>query len=572
MEETTIPEDTATTMTDTTTTAAVDTLDAQPMSLDQEPAKETTETSTEAASNGKVGADGNADDNGDDDDDDDSSSTTSTKSSMDEDSKKIPSEDPELLLIKANTLKEEGNNFFKEKEFEKASRAYRRGTNTLKPLNRGNMGDDQVKALLVNLQTNLSMMCLKLGKAKQSVDVATSALAIDPANVKALYRRAIARRQLGETDLAKADLREALEWDPSNTAVKKELASLKKSLEDAKQAQKVGLQKAFSKSGSGLGLLYDDKEREKQLKEDETKRKKQEEEELLKKRKIQWEDECVKRMAKGEEAISFEDWDKQRKKKEKEVEKRKKEERRQAREAARAASKRDVAADDDDDSDDELTEKELAQLRGYKKTSDGRVTSYFTREQSAQEKDLIGDIAPQRLLVEPSNIPTPISTTSSSSTDLVGKGNPSAWNQAGTTWEERNTTDWCRERLEIRLKETKVIDGNFVGLITSVENMTGDASVAIASGKKRYIFDFHCSVKFEIQESDTDEIVASGTLKLPDICSTHHEELEVEISGGWKKKPSSSDNLVKAENCRTSLITSIRESVTGFVTDFNNEY
>jgi len=339
-------------------------------------------------------------------------------------------------------------------------------------------------------------------------------------------------------------------------AVKKELASLKKELEEAKKAQKKGLQKAFGKSGSGLGLLYDDKEREKKRKEEEAKLKKQQEEELLKKRKAEWEDECVKRMAKGEEAISFEDWEKERKEKEKEEERRKKEERRKAREAAKA-----VAKDDDDDSDDELTEKELAQLRGYKKTADGRVTSYFTREQSDHEKSLIGDIAPKRL--EPSAAPSPMSAES-------GKGNPSVWNQAGTTWEEKNTTDWCRGQLETRLKETKATVDDVVAVVTGVENMTGDASVAIASGKKRYIFDFHCKVTFEVRDADTDDIFAKGSLKLPDICSTHHHELEVEI-GGWKTKPAD-DMSHKALDCRDALVPLVRASVKNFVDDFNNEY
>ena len=34
---------------------------------------------------------------------------------------------------------------------------------------------------------------------------------------------------------------------------------------------------------------------------------------MLKKRKQEWEDECVKRMANNGEAISYEDWDKERK-------------------------------------------------------------------------------------------------------------------------------------------------------------------------------------------------------------------------------------------------------------------
>jgi activator of HSP90 ATPase len=126
--------------------------------------------------------------------------------------------------------------------------------------------------------------------------------------------------------------------------------------------------------------------------------------------------------------------------------------------------------------------------------------------------------------------------------------------------------------LEKRLKETKVeaSGGSIVGLLTEVKDVVGDASVAIVSAKKRYIFDFHCKVKFEIKESDTDDILASGHFKLPDICSTHHEELEVEFNG-WKKKPSS-DNQQLANDCQLRIMSEIRESVKLWVTDFNNEF
>jgi hypothetical protein len=126
------------------------------------------------------------------DNDDDDASMSSTQSA-DSDSATPPSTDPELLLIKATALKDEGNHFFKEKDYEKASRSYRRGTSTLKPLNKGNTGDEQVRALLVSLQTNLSMMCFKLNKNKQCVQVASNVLKIDGKNVKALYRRAVGK-------------------------------------------------------------------------------------------------------------------------------------------------------------------------------------------------------------------------------------------------------------------------------------------------------------------------------------------------------------------------------------------
>jgi hypothetical protein len=343
--------------------------------------------------------------------------------------------------------------------------------------------------------------------------------------------------------------------------VKKELASLKKEIETQKKTEKMSMQKAFSKGS----LLYVDKEEEKKQKQKEESLKKKQAEEAQTKRKAEWEDECVKRMAKGETALSFEEYEKLLKedeeKMEKEVEKKHKEEeerRRKAREAARKAAEE----EEHSDSDDELTEKELAQLRGYKKTSDGRTTSYFTRELSHEEKRLSAERnAPKK--IGSANGPT-ASTPSADS----GKGNASAWNQAGT-WEEKDTTEWCRERLELRLKETRVESESLIGVVTEVKDITGDASVANVSGKKRYIFDFHGTVVYDIRDYGTEEVIASGSFKLPDICSTHHEELEVLVEG-WKKSPS--ENVMVAKECRDSFVSELRESVKLWVNDFNSTY
>ena len=158
------------------------------------------------------------------------------------------------------------------------------------------------------------------------------------------------------------------------------------------------LQKAFS-SGS---LLYGDKEEEEkraaERREREEKEQKEREAKEKEKRKKEWEDDCVERLKNQDEVLSFEQWEEQRLQREKEEEERKKSERKEAekkrreeRKAAKANQK------EDSDSEDELTAAELATLRGYKKTSDGRTTSYFTREQTEKEKELIGCIQPKRL-------------------------------------------------------------------------------------------------------------------------------------------------------------------------------
>jgi len=479
--------------------------------------------------------------------------------------------DPTERIMRAVTHKEEGNSFFKSGDLSKAVRSYRKGTSALKSLNEGNTGDEQVKSLLVSLQTNLSMVCFKQNKPKMSRDVASKALDVDSTNVKALYRRAAAHRKLGNIDAARKDLRDALKHDPNNRDVKRELISIKKAQDEQKKKQKaslskqkVGLQKAFAASQGSF--LYNDKEEEEKKKKEAAQAKKKAEQEALKKRKADWEDECVKRMANDQLAITYEDWDKEQKdietaeKKErekarKEEEKRKKEERRKAREAAKAAK------DDSSDDDDILTEKEASMLRGYKKTRDGRTTSYFSRELTDEQKAMIGDIAPQRL--GDSSAPVPIPSPPADSAAAAG----SAWNQAGT-WEEKDTTEWCTARLKSHLQSTQFTSISHTANVKAVTGMTGDASVAVTGGKKRYIFDYHCEVEYDILDED-DCVVASGVLKLPDINSACLQEMEVEIQG-WKKSPT--EKVSEVEECRNTLVDEIRNSVYSFVSDFNAQY
>lgn len=306
----------------------------------------------------------------------------------------------------------------------------------------------------------------------------------------------------------------------------------------------------------------------------ETKRK----EEELKKRKQMWEDECVRRMNSDpkEEVISFEDWDKERKEAEKkeeekrkkekrEEEKRKEELRRKAREAERANTE-----NNDNESDDELTPEELASLRGYKKTSDGRTTSYFNNELGEKEKELIGSIEPKRIDATPS--PNSAADTVSA-VSKVG----SVWNQSGTTWEEKDTTEWCKSTLRKCLLDTTTAyysttsaDRTYVAIVKKVKDMTGDASVALAGGKKRYIYDFHLGLDFEITDDDNN-VVASSSLKLPDINSTTtaEEELEVDICA-WTSSPG--DVETDASECRKALVMDVRKSVVKFVELFNAEF
>eukprot|EP00816_Leptocylindrus_hargravesii_P001839 CAMPEP_0196809880 /NCGR_PEP_ID=MMETSP1362-20130617/9751_1 /TAXON_ID=163516 /ORGANISM="Leptocylindrus danicus, Strain CCMP1856" /LENGTH=542 /DNA_ID=CAMNT_0042184699 /DNA_START=11 /DNA_END=1636 /DNA_ORIENTATION=+ len=463
------------------------------------------------------------------------------------------------LITKALTLKEEGNAHFKSGELDRAGRSYRRGASTLKTLNENNTGDEQVKVLLLSLQTNLSLVCLKQGKAAMSRDVATKALEIDEKNIKALFRRAVAYRSLGNLDKANKDLRKALKLNPDNREVKRELISIKKQVEADKAKEKASMSGFLTKkSGDSFGL-YSDKAEEETRKAKEKAEKEKAKEEALKKRKLQWEDECVARMSRDEPAITYEEWDKQESEKQKKEDEEKKklqkklrqeeeEKRRREREERRKKEKK----EESDDSDDEAA---LQELRGYKKTSDGRTTSYFTREIAAEEKALIGDITPKMINAndcapKPINDKCPISRSSS------------AWNTAGT-WEEKDVSSWARGAFKNRLSESSAVYAEFAAVVTKVDSISGDASVAVVSSKKRYIFDFSTKIEFDVTD-DTDEKVASGELKLIDIHSASTDDDSYDIEFKWTKTPNVA-NIDQVDACRKLFTESVCESVKKFI-------
>lgn len=512
-------------------------------------------------------------------------------------------EEIEKRLIEAVTLKEQGNTAFKEAQLDAAARSYRRACNLLKKTSsirlaqpttsneNADTSSEQVTSVYLALQTNLSMVLFQQNKFSQSASVASQALQIDSNHVKALYRRAVARRATGDWDVAKQDLKRVLEIEPTNAACRKLLATIKKDSETSKENQKKALAKAFSKDG----LLYQDKQAEERKREERARLKKHQEQDQYKKRKQEWEDDCVKRMSKDEPAISFEDWEKEQKEKEKAAKKeeddRRKEREKQRKRELEEKRRREKLADsdsDDDDDEDKLTEKELAMMRGYKLTKDGRKTSYFTRELSEDEKKVYADVAPKRLdsttcdedavaLAEPSQTVT--STTSSSlsltasssvtSGSMTTAATTSAWNAAGT-WEEKDTTIWCTEQLRQRLNETTVTTEHMEVDVVEIKTLTGHASVALAAGRKRYIFEYEADLKYEMKDTASDKVVASGFIRLPDIESTSHDELEVTF-GSWKKKPSV-DLQDRALVARNRLAEQLRLQVQQWVDEFNTNY
>lgn len=216
-----------------------------------------------------------------------------------------------------------------------------------------------------------------------------------------------------------------------------------------------------------------------------------------------------------------------------------------------------------DESNIILSKDEQKMLRGYKTTSDGRTTSYFNREISEQEKKLIGNITPQRLMQPetPTDAPFPSGTTQSES----------AWNSA-QTWEERDTTEWCTVTLKKRLTDTTALSNLYASSITNVDIVSGDASFALSSGRKRYIFDYTVELKFSVTAEGEEEDVASGSLKLIDVCSGTVNNGDYEIEHRWSNAPKVAHGDAVLLFCKNDLIGAVKVSVLKFVDDFSAHY
>jgi len=175
-------------------------------------------------------------------------------------------------------------------------------------------------------------------------------------------------------------------------------------------------------------------------------------------------------------------------------------------------------------------------LRGYKKTADGRTTTFFNNEMDEQTKALIGNIAPKKLEV-----------TGEVLTAAPSNGVGSVWNAAGT-YEERILTPWATDALRTVFSSLKfttldpVIPGSVKTLhpdilsviveVTNVESVTGDAQVTMLRGKKKHVCDYTVVLKWNIlvtYQEDTnakDPIQLVGLITVQDITADGEYEVD----------------------------------------------
>ena len=99
-----------------------------------------------------------------------------------------------------------------------------------------------IDALLLSTNANLALCYGKLHQHEKAAHFATRALEADPQHVKALFRRAVARRHLGAVDEAREDIDKALQLAPQDAAIKAELTAIK----HAEHGQEDDMRKRFA--------------------------------------------------------------------------------------------------------------------------------------------------------------------------------------------------------------------------------------------------------------------------------------------------------------------------------------
>jgi DnaJ family protein C protein 7 len=129
------------------------------------------------------------------------------------------------ILKKSESLKEEGNVFFKGSKYQEALDKYNEAIEN-DPIN---------KSLNAQLYCNMSACQSKLGNWEEAISSATKAIELNPQYLKAYVRRAQCYQQVGKHEEAKRDYHKATEIDPESTELKKKLKEAEKLYKKSKR-------------------------------------------------------------------------------------------------------------------------------------------------------------------------------------------------------------------------------------------------------------------------------------------------------------------------------------------------
>lgn len=453
-------------------------------------------------------------------------------------------EEPILIVSRCEAIKADGNALLKNGDLAQALEKYQEGEKAVGPLLEKIPGEnisveEQQAAcqLYIALGNNGAQAAIKLEVFDVAIDLCDKVLKADNKNLKALFRRGIARSQFpGRLDDAKDDFAEVIKLDPNNREARNELAKVKQALKEKREQEKAAYSQAMQ------GGLYKENHRKLQMQEE------------------QWQTECERRKEAGEDEISFEDWRKKQeddkkaadKKKEEALKEKQKKEREAQEEGGqeqrRASEVMQVGEDDLDEEDKKLLEE--TKKKGY---YHGRL--HHVPSNAAPTPQNVTD-APQRIRdVSPS------------------AGSGSAWNAAGT-WEDKDQSDWVKIGLQDRLKAAAVKQDGIEAKVRSVSKCEGEASIAVVRGTKRYLYDLKATIEWKVLIPNEDEsekpLEYKGKFNMPEISdAVPCDQLQCLIE--WtSRRPGDSSKAELVDAWLAKLQGELRTQVALFVMDYQN--
>ncbi|KAF1335294.1 Hsp90-like protein, partial [Globisporangium splendens] len=187
-------------------------------------------------------------------------------------------------------------------------------------------------------------------------------------------------------------------------------------------------------------------------------------------------------------------------------------------------------------------------MRGYKNG-----LPYFHRELSHDEKKLIGDIAPQKIEAAPATVAAPTAHEGS------------AWNAAGT-FEERTFTKWAEQKWSDLFTGAAYSEEKFTATFSAPEKVTGDASICVVRGKKRFLYDFNLTLPFEV--SIDGGTIYKGKYTMNEISNDE----DYEISGRLTKKPSSAADATALQKFIGTANSGLQREVLRIIGQFTQEF
>ncbi|KAI9276936.1 hypothetical protein BDA99DRAFT_532027 [Phascolomyces articulosus] len=146
--------------------------------------------------------------------------------------KKVKSEPVETTSVTASSLLKEDNKDFHEKaqvEKEKGNKAFQKQLyqEAISHYDCAiQYGQQSPAETLTVYYTNRAMAYLKISKFLEAEQDCTNALKLHPKNLKAVWRRGVARRELGRIEDSRLDFKMALTIEPGNKVVLEELKKL----------------------------------------------------------------------------------------------------------------------------------------------------------------------------------------------------------------------------------------------------------------------------------------------------------------------------------------------------------